>query len=289
LILPLAIAIPAALLWYGQPSSPTLTANSRELMSSYLAESGRTPIAQADSSTPAPSASPSPTAELASTPTGQDGYGYQLSLAQGFLTKAITYSQTSAATQTEGDRQQILGFLQQALESANRAIELAPTQGLGFLVRARVYKTAAVVKPELEKMAQQDLTIARALGIDANNPLVNSPDALQYLPTEQAQDLANAPVIASPEEGNTASTSGIASANTQEGTVVIRMGERTASVDFPGLTSNMTLRADPVDPMQNRQNAIFSIATRTEGQGFTIQSNVPLDQDVTLQWRAIVE
>ncbi len=73
LILPLAVIIPATLLWMGQPAPPRLTAQEKLLTSDYLAQSGRTPdaVAQVDTNSetsPGPtSPSPSPNAQLAST------------------------------------------------------------------------------------------------------------------------------------------------------------------------------------------------------------------------------
>lgn len=279
-LLSLAV-LPIMFLLFGQPNPPTLSAANRSLVSAYLADSGRTPaaVAQTDSAAaplPDSAPSPSPTAELASI-TGPTGFNYQLSLAQGFLTKAITRSQQTATGQTEADRQQVLAYLQQALDAANQAIDSAPTQGLGFLVRARVYKTAAAVKPELTAMAEQDLAIARALGVSSDQ--LAAPNPLEYLPT----------VVAAPEEGNQASVSGETGNNAQSGRVILAQGNRIVDVSFPGLSPLMSLRVDPVDPSQNAQNAIFTVVSRVEGSGFTIQSTVPVANDIVLEWRAITE
>lgn len=274
-------ASPLAFAWVSQPHGPNLSSTNQQLVSAYLDESGRTGdtalVADA-SETPAPSPTDSPLPEAQLTSSAETGtYAYHLSLAQGFLTKAVTESQSTSQAQTESQRSAILAYLQQALEAANKAIEMEPTQGIGFLVRARVYKTASAVKPELGPMAEQDLTIARALGINGDSLTI--PNPLEHLPT----------VVAAPEEGKTTTVSAETSTNTLSGRVILPTGNRTVDVSFPGLTPQMNLRVDPVDEAQNSNNAIFTIVTRQEGVGFTIQSTLPAPQDVVLEWRAITQ
>lgn len=287
----LAAVSPLALAWAGQPRTPSLSGSGRELVSAYLDTDGRSPeqlVAQAEVETPYdPASDPtlvqpessidtSAIVDLAST-AGNGTYAYQLSLSQGFLTKAITHSQATSQAQGEADRQAILAYLQQALEAANKAIEMDPTQGLGFLMRARVYKTAGIIKPELIALAEQDLTIARALGV--NGQALTDPNPLQHLPT----------VVAEPEEGSSAIVSGNENANVYSSRVVLPQGNRTIDVSYPGLSPNMSLRVDVVDSSQNTNHAIFTIVSRREGEGFTIQSTLPVSQDVLLEWRAISE
>lgn len=281
-----------------QPHQPALALDSRdEVAMAIEAAKAPTAVAQAMDATSdvtqaelASATSPSPNADLtASLSSPEDKvYAYHLALAQGFLKKAIELSQQTKSAQSESAKQEILSSLEQALQASNKAIEGNPRQGAGFLVRARIYKTAAVIKPELNTQGDQDLTIARTLGI--NTALFGGDTSiLEYLPTQQATELAGMPVVADAEEGNDTEVSGSSTANGSQGRVVMKSGTDKITVAFPTLTAKQSLRVNPVDPSANRTNALFSIVQRVDGQGFTIQSSQTLPGDLELEWRAVDE
>jgi hypothetical protein len=279
-----------------QPHTPGLKDAQRTELTQEIA-AARAPssfVAQASANNMESIPSPSPTtAELASaapaagSPT-EKVYAYQLALSQGFLKKAVDLSQQSRTSQTETQRNAILQSLDQALQAVNKAIELDPAQGAGFLVRARIYKTAAVIKPELNTNSEQDLVIARALGVNANL-LGTDTSILEFLPTEQANNLAGTPVIADAEEGKQASVSGTSTGNASTGKVVLAQGQTTLTINYPGLKPTESLRIDVLNRAQNTGNALFSVVNRVDGQGFTIQSSKPLENNIELEWRAIHE
>lgn len=281
-----------------QPNTPGMSDTERTQLSQEIA-SARAPsnfVAQASATALPEAAAPSPsptTAELASTapttgsPT-EKVYAYQLALGQGFLKKAVDLSQQSRTGQTDTQRNAILQSLDQALQAINKAIELDPAQGAGFLVRARIYKTAAVIKPELSANSEQDLTIARALGVNANL-LGTDTSILEFLPTEQATNLAGAPVVADAEEGNQTTVTGSSAGNASTGRVTLAAGQNTLTINYPGLKPTESLRIDVLDRAQNTRNALFSVVNRVDGQGFTIQSSQPLENNIELEWRAIHE
>jgi len=228
------------------------------------------------------------TAELASNPDiPNKTYAYHLTLSQGFLRKAIELSQTTKSQQSESDKQNIKTYLDKALEASEKAIEIDPREGAGFMVRARVYKTGAVLDPQLTELGEQDLQIARALGITSAY-LEKNQDIFDLLPTQEAQDLANAPVIADPDDGSDQTIANNTQENVKTGTVLLNAGETTATVNYPELTANQSLQVS-AQAGQNTQGAVFSIANRTEGEGFTVSSSRPLNQNITLEWRAISE
>lgn len=280
-----------------QPHPPGLKDAQRSELTQEIA-AARAPsnfVAQANAQTvPEVMPTPSPTtAELTSAaPTAgsptEKVYAYQLALGQGFLKKAVDLSQQSRTGQTETQRTAILQSLDQALQAINKAIELDPAQGAGFLVRARIYKTASVIKPELNTNSEQDLTIARTLGVNANL-LGTDTSILEFLPTEQATNLAGAPVVADAEEGNNTTVAGSSSGNASTGRVTLAQGQTTLTISYPGLKATESLRIDVVDRTQNSGNALFSVVNRADGQGFTIQSSKPLENNIELEWRAIHE
>lgn len=293
-----AVTLTGGALAIMQPRQPTLAESARQEVATAL-ESAKAPsnfIADAQAAAPSPLptpspetlASPSPTAQLASALNSPEEkvYAYHVALAQGFLQKAIDLSQSTKNAQGEQEKQQILQSLEQALQAVNKAIEGDARQGAGFLVRARIYKTAAVVKPELNGKGDQDLTIARALGVNAAL-LGSDTSLLEYLPTQQATEMAGLPVVADAEEGNTTTVVDTSAGNAEQGRITMLAHSESLQVSFPGLKPTHSLRVNPVDPALNRANILFSITKRQDGQGFTIQSSQPLSENLELEWRAI--
>lgn len=226
-------------------------------------------------------------AELASSASNVKNktYAYHLTLAQGFLKKAIDLSQKVQGVQTDGQKAEIKRYLDQSLESANKAIESDAREGSGFLVRARIYKTGAVLDPTLTELSDQDLQIARALGID-NNYLSKGQDVYDLLPTQQATDLAGAPIVADPESGNDDTVSTQTNANAQTGTVNLPAGQIEIAVDLPGLAAGQSIQVNSAAG-QDAAGATFIVKSQEVGKGFTLQSSRAIDHDVTLEWRVI--
>jgi len=228
-------------------------------------------------------------AELASSASNVKNktYAYHLTLAQGFLKKAIDLSQNSQGAQSEGQKAEIKKYLDQSLESANKAIESDAREGSGFLVRARIYKTGAVLDPTLTELSDQDLQIARALGIDSNY-LTEGQDVYDLLPTQQATDLAGAPIIADPESGNDSTVATETNDNSQTGTIIMPTGKTEITVNLPSLTAGQSIQVNST-PDQDTAGATYMVKSQEVGTGFTIQSSQAVDHDVMIEWRVISE
>ncbi len=301
-----AIAIPALFLYIVQPRQPKMTQEQQQKMAMYLDENKQSQegmvaaapqqngqyvaadLTSADTAGAVDDGNLIATADanLASAPVKNKTYAYHLTLAQGFLKKAIELSkQTSGASQTEQQKQEIKKYLDQALESANAAIEADAREGAGFLVRARIYKTGSVLDTSLTELSDQDLQISRALGVDSNY-LDKSQDIYDLLPTQQANDLANAPIVADAEEGNDASVSASTVGNAQTGTVVLPTGQTEVAVSLPSLTGSQSVQVEAAAG-ESTGGATFIIKNRTAGTGFTIESTQAVDHNVTLEWRII--
>lgn len=303
--------LPLGFVLWAQPSTPQMRAHNEKMVSSYLAqqqqpanqvasayqenpievaETDNTVVASAQETSEASTISDPVEAELASSSnvvlsSEQKAYRYHLTLAQGFLRKAIQTSQDTAGTQTAADQENILSYLDQALAAANSAIDLDPTNGLGFLLRARIYTTASAVKPELAAKGDQDRAIAQALGVQDVDILSES--VLDQLPTEQATNLAGGPVIADAEEGTNATVQTETANNTQQGEIILPAGQVEVFVPFTALTDTMqvSVQVSPNSPSQ--PHTPLRVASRKSGQGFTIQSFNSLEEDVTLFWRVV--
>lgn len=297
--------LPLGIVFWAQPNTPQLKAHNQKMVSSYLAQQQRpaNQVASAYQEAPSETTAPAP-ANLASTdsfdPTSQTdlasssnivlsseqkAYRYNLTLAQGFLRKAIQTSQETASTQTANDKNTILSYLEQALTAANTAVDLDPTNGLGFLLRARIYKTASTIQPELAAKGDQDLTIAQALGVQDIDIL--NENVLDHLPTQQATNLAGGPVIADTEEGsNTVVQTGTTN-NSRQGEVVLPANQTEIFVPFTQLTDTMKISVQVSPNSPSRPHTPLRVSSRKNGQGFTIQSFNSLNENVTLFWRIV--
>jgi len=225
-------------------------------------------------------------AELAGAGDGENNsFNYYLTLSKGFLNKAIELSRSTAAagTQSEEQKTEILANLEKALDNVNTAIDLDSRQGSAFLLRARIYKTASVIRPELAEKSEQDLQIARALGVDT--AALDSSDPLDYVPTQQA-DNGNGAIVADAEEGSDSTVGSETNSNAQTGQAILQPGSDSVYVALPGLTSTMQLSVSPAGGTANAQGLTYTIQSRKEGKGFTIQSSAPVEQNVTLDWTA---
>jgi len=215
----------------------------------------------------------------------EKAYRYNLTLAQGFLRKAVQTSQTTASTQTADDQANILNYLEQALTAANTAVELNPTNGLGFLLRARVYKTASGIKPELAAKGDQDLTIAQALGVQDIDIL--SENVLDQLPTQQATNLAGGPIVADAEEGSNTTVQTETLNNATQGEIILPAGEVSVFVPYTALNNTMQISVEVSPNSLSQPQTPLRVSSRKSGEGFTIQSFNSLSEDVTLFWRIV--
>jgi len=277
-----------------QPQTPKLSATQKTEAEQLLAQQkteNENLVANLDPTLPTTSNSENTSAdltdaELAGAGDGENkSFNYYLTLSKGFLNKAIELSRSTATagTQSEEEKTEILANLEKALDNANTAIDLDSRQGSAFLLRARIYKTASVIRPELAEKSEQDLQIARALGVDT--AALDSSDPLDYVPTQQA-DSGTGAIVADAEEGSDSTVGSETNSNAQTGQAVLQPGSDTVYVVFPGLTTNMQLSVSPAGGTANAQGLTYTIQSRKEGKGFTIQSSAPVEENVTLDWTA---
>lgn len=281
LILPVGVALAL------QPQTPKLSANQQSETEQLLAQEKSANESLMANAQTLDETDPSLTeAELVAADGENKSFNYYLTLSKGFLNKAIELSRATAgtgATQSEEDKTEILANLEKALDNANTAIELDSRQGSAFLLRARIYKTASVIRPELAEKSEQDLQIARALGVDT--AALDSSDPLDYVPTQQA-DSGTGAIVADAEEGSDATVQTETNSNAQSGQAVLQPGSDSVYVVFSQLTSNMQLSVSPAGGAANAQGLTFTIQSRKEGKGFTIRSSAPVQENVTLDWTA---
>ena len=160
-----------------------------------------------------------------------NSFEYEISLANGFLKKAVELSNT-AGEQTIEQKDMIIQLLGQAMEASNRAIKLNPNSPDGYTSRGRIYQVTSAVKPEMKTLADQDFEKAKQLGSPSPTSAPSTKNPLELLPTEQAQSKSTA-MIAGPEDGKKKETvQGAAEQNAKRGTVTLEAGKSEVVVPY---------------------------------------------------------
>lgn len=286
----LGLLIPLSALWLVAPHQPRLPNNQKALVATQIQpttnqntdsnQDNKDLVANQNSSTNTTEASlvSSVTSNNANSAEINKTYRYHLTLAQGFLEKAVQLSQQTAAQQTDADREKIIANIDKAFSSANQAIDLDSTLGSGYLIRARIYKTASVYQPELADYAQQDLEIARALGINGED--IENSNPLDLLPTQQASTPSKI-TIADPEEKQASTITTNSTNNTTSNQTTFQPGQSEKFVSYPDLKTNQTIE------ITSDSANIFYLRSRQDGRGFTIATKQQLTQETVAEWMIV--
>ncbi len=206
---------------------------------------------------------------------------YELSLAERFLAKAIELSNTQTE-QTSKDKEQIVFLLNQALESANRAVSLNAQDARAYTSRGRIYQAISTIKPEMKTLADQDFQKALALG--STNPTLapKTEDPLNLLPTKQATETnGQKAMIAGPEEKITTQVDGSEGQNTTKGTVILEKGASEVFVPYPSVSSTTQLY---INADVNPENVTLYVKNKEEGKGFTIGATSAPNNALSITW-----
>lgn len=218
------------------------------------------------------------TAQAEIAPVSQpQNFAYEVSLANGFLKKAVDLSNASA-TQTVEEKDMIVQLLNQALEAANRAITMDSNSPTGYTSRGRIYQTTSVIKPEMKLLADQDFAKASALGAINPTQAPSTKNPMELLPTEQAAGTSTA-MIAAPDDSKTQKTiQSETGKNAKRGTVTLGTGKSEVFVPYTQVRDTTQLY---VIAEKNPENLTLYVKNKEASNGFTIAStaipNSPLD------------
>ncbi len=206
-------------------------------------------------------------------------FEYEVSLANGFLKKAVDLSNASA-TQTVEEKDMIVLLLNQALEAANRAIAMDPNNPAGYTSRGRIYQTTSVVKPEMQQLAEQDFTKATALGSLNPTQAASTKNPMELLPTEQATGTSTA-MIAGPEDKTQKTVSGEAEKNAKRGTIMLDSGKSEVFVSYTQVKDTTQLY---VTAEKNPENLTIYVKNKQAGIGFTVATTSATSSPLDITW-----
>lgn len=206
---------------------------------------------------------------------------YELSLAERFLAKAIELSNTQTE-QTSKDKEQIVFLLNQALESANRAVSLNAQDARTYTSRGRIYQAISMVKPEMKELA--DLDFQKAIALGSTNPTLapQTEDPVNLLPTKQATETnGQKAMIAGPEEKITTAVDGSEDQNATKGTVTLGAGQSEVFVSYPSVSNTTQLY---INSEENPDNVTLYVKNKEEGKGFTIGATSAPSNALSITW-----
>lgn len=245
----------------------------------------RTPVAAVsveESHAQVQAASATNTIVADSSPTAQpsQSFEYELSLANGFLKKAVEISNRSEV-QTVDEKDMIVQLLNQGLDASNRAIEMNPNNPEGYTSRGRIYQATSVIKPEMKTLADQDFAKASSLGSPNPTQAPETKNPLELLPTEQAQGRATA-MIAGPEDSRTKETvQSSTEQNATRGVITLPVGSVEIAVPYPQVKDTTQLY---VTAEKNPENITLYVKNKQAGVGFTIAATSAPTAPVDITW-----
>ncbi|HAV15476.1 MAG TPA: hypothetical protein DCX25_04035 [Candidatus Pacebacteria bacterium] len=213
--------------------------------------------------------------------TQSNDLNYELSLANGFLQKAVDLS-NATTDQTPQDKETIVGYLNQALEAANRAMSLAPDDARGYSSRGRVYQAISAIKPEVKPLADSDFAKAQQLGAQNPTSAPETQNPTEYLPTQQAsENYALNSIIAGPQEQLSTTVTGQSDANAQKGHVALEAGKTDVVVSYPQVKDTTQLY---VTTDKNPDGVTLYVKNKEAGTGFTIGATAPPSAPLDITW-----
>ncbi len=224
-----------------------------------------------------PNSSTTPINQVAQAPRD---YEYELSLAQNFLQKAVTLS-NAEGEQTSQQKTQIVAYLNQALEAANRATTITPTDPRGYSTRSKVYQALAVIKPEMKAFADQDL--AQAQSLETSQNLAVAPQTTQVPATEQTSQhyTVNGGIIAAPSQDQQQPISTTTESNANRGTTTLQANTKEVFVSYPTIKDSTQLY---VTADKNPGNLTLYVKNKEAGSGFTIASTAAPTSPLEITW-----
>ena len=205
-------------------------------------------------------------------------YEYELSLAQGFLKKAVALSNQSQVQSVE-EKNKIVPYLNQAVGSASRAIELNANDARGFAIRAKIYTAIASINPEMQTLADADTQQAASLSGSTLQATPIQENPLDLLPTQQAQaPQATDTLIAAPTDGEQATLQSTTETNATSGTAIIKQNEQEVRVDTTALLESSLVFATGPDGVST------FIKNKEPNNGFTVGTTAPVLEDTQIHW-----
>ncbi|MFH2019371.1 MAG: hypothetical protein ABII80_02060 [bacterium] len=210
---------------------------------------------------------------------------YYLAGSQEYLKRARETSRALGQNQTESDKRKILAFLNQSLSLANNAVLFYPDNPEGYLTRASLFETLAVLDPSATQKASSDRALAARLGKTDGTPIAPS-DLIEYAPLEEAS-LLDRVAIALPGD-ETVPLNIEEKDNTTKGSVVIPTGQTEITISSPEITPDRLVYFTPTGNTQNETLTMKSkntcAPTPSCTPSFTLSLSAPLPHNLSIDW-----
>ncbi len=215
---------------------------------------------------------------------------YYISLSQQYFKDAYMLSQIRQ--QTDEDKKEITGKLQQAIDTISEGIYLYPKRSELWVQRANIYTAITGIAPLAKKAAIRDLEQAEYLSKHSSPSQPSLPTGLDLVKEQQALrqssgqalrlDAGQASrdvLVAVPDEA-TSPYQDTKESSAFSGTATISAGQTSITIENTSVTDAAPIYIVP----KNQTNATLSVISKQTGKSFTVTLDNAQSTDVPFQY-----
>ncbi len=205
-------------------------------------------------------------------------------LSQRFFNDAQTLSQIRQ--QTNEDKKEIIGKLQQAIDTISEGITLYPNRAELWTQRATIYQAIVKISPKAEQAALLDLEQAQNLSQHHPNQPNPShlPAGLELVKDQQA--LSHDVIVASPDE-KASPYQQTSQSSAYSGSTVIPAGQTSITIQNTRVSDTGPIYIVPkinISPDGIGTSAVLSLMSKIAGREFTVAVDKAQDIDIPFQY-----
>ncbi len=231
------------------------------------------PLSEASSVPPAPP-SAEPTSQPAVTTNVYSPSDY-VSLSQKYFADAQNLSHIRQ--QTQEDKKEIIGKLQQAIDTISEGINTYPNKSELWIQRASIYTAIQGITPQAEKAAIRDLQQAEYLSKHSSPSQPSLPTGLDLVKEQQA--LSRNVIVASPDQA-TSPYAVNTDSSAFSATATIPAGQTSLTIKNSRVSDTGPIYVHP----KTNTNATLSVTSKIAGQEFTVTLDNAQNTDVPFQY-----
>ncbi len=200
---------------------------------------------------------------------------YYISLSQQYFQDAYMLSQIRQ--QTEEDKKEIIGKLQQAIDTISEGISLYPKRSELWTQRANIYTAIAGIAPLAGKAATSDLQQVQRLSTHREDQSTSPLQGLELVKDQQAN--SRDVLVAVPDKA-TSPYQDTKESPAFSGPPIIPAGQTSITIENTSVTDAAPIYIVP----KNQTNATLSVISKQTGKSFTVTLDNAQNTDVPFQY-----
>ncbi len=208
-----------------------------------------------------------------------------IALSERYFRDAYTLAQKRQ--QTEEDKKEIIGKLQQAINTISEGINLYPNRAELWVQRANFYTAVVSIAPQAQEAAIRDIEQAQRLSQHNSLPSEASakegasqpslPSGLEFIKDQQAD--SRDVIVAAPDEP-TSPYQDAKESSAVIGTATVPAGQTELTVVQASVTDISPIYVVP----KGQTNATITVVSKQAGVGFTVALDNAQNTDVPFQY-----